>query len=75
MTIAAIEPIGGRRTRGDLYAAFMVSGTVPSRGFTLQRAKPALWKGWCPMGDFISIAVGLAIFALLIIYVPACEKV
>jgi len=27
------------------------------------------------MGDLISIAVGVAIFALLILYVPACEKV
>jgi len=27
------------------------------------------------MGDFISIAFGFAIFALLILYVPACEKV
>jgi len=27
------------------------------------------------MGDFISIVFGIAIFALLILYVPACEKV
>jgi hypothetical protein len=30
---------------------------------------------WCPMGDFISIAFGVAIFVLLIRYVSACEKV
>ena len=28
-----------------------------------------------PMGDVISIAFGVVIFALLILYVPACEKV
>jgi len=27
------------------------------------------------MGDVISIAFGVVIFALLIFYVPACEKV
>jgi hypothetical protein len=31
-------------------------------------------KVW-PMGDVISIAFGVVIFALLIFYVPACEKV
>ncbi len=28
-----------------------------------------------PMGDLISILAGAAIFALLILYVPACERV
>jgi len=27
------------------------------------------------MGDMISIAFGVVIFALLMLYVPACEKV
>jgi len=27
------------------------------------------------MGDVVSIAFGVVIFALLIFYVPACEKV
>jgi hypothetical protein len=31
-------------------------------------------KVW-PMGDVVSIAFGVVIFALLIFYVPACEKV
>jgi hypothetical protein len=37
--------------------------------------KRASFKKVVPMGDFISIAVGVVIFALLIFYVPACEKV
>ena len=73
--MAAIEPIGRVRTRGNLYAAFTVEGMVPSRDFTTLRAEAALWKGRCRVGDIISIAVGVAIFALLILYVPACEKV
>jgi hypothetical protein len=32
-------------------------------------------KGWCFMGDFIAVLFGGAIFVLLILYVPACEKV
>jgi len=27
------------------------------------------------MGDFVAIAFGVVIFAVLILYVPACEKV
>lgn len=32
-------------------------------------------KGRCSMGDIIAISFGVILFILLIVYVPACEKV
>jgi hypothetical protein len=30
---------------------------------------------WCHMGDVIAVMFGVTIFALLLVYIPACEKV
>jgi hypothetical protein len=46
----------------------------PHGGFTRRGAHPHAERN-IPMGDLISILAGAAIFVLLILYVPACERV
>jgi hypothetical protein len=46
----------------------------PHGGFTRRGAHPHAERN-IPMGDLISILAIVAIFALLFLYVPACERV
>jgi hypothetical protein len=59
----------------QLYSAFTILVRFPSRNFMPERAFQ--WYG-CEelvVGDVISLLAGGVIFAVLIAYVPACEKV
>jgi hypothetical protein len=56
------------------YAVFMRLVGFPHGGFTRWGAHQHAERN-IPMGDLISILAGVAIFALLILYVPACERV
>jgi hypothetical protein len=68
------KPLLGFVGNADIYAFFMPRTSIPSRSFMRLRPDTASER-WCLMGDLISVVFGLVIFAVLILYVPACEKV
>jgi len=61
-------------SQANLYTLFTFPPPVPSRTLTRPGAYPPPER-WFPMGDIISVAAGVVIFALLILYVTGCEKV
>jgi hypothetical protein len=52
----------------------MLARLFSHRSFMPASAEPHIERG-PPMGDFITIFASAAIFALLILYVPGCERV
>lgn len=70
--------LGHQRPRASqprrLYAVFMHPPGLPHGTFMHLGVSPHAERTF-PMGDLISILAGALIFALFLLYVPACERV